>query len=135
MTGDLKHKQPTSRIINCIVLFPVPRFLFSSRFGMAVLGFLGFFTMSSQKMSLQIALVCMVNETAAAILDGDPLPVQSVPNDVIFIRGNTSTEMTPALIETEACGVAAEVFKSYVKVDWIEDVSEVLTYTTFLILL
>ncbi|KAK2166712.1 hypothetical protein LSH36_36g00015 [Paralvinella palmiformis] len=87
---------------------------------MAVLGFLGFFTMSSQKMSLQIALVCMVNETAVAILNGEDPPYR---NDVITVVANMSTTVAPSA-NHDKCGQAAEVFNSYVKVNWIEDVSE-----------
>ena len=45
-------------------LFAVPRFWFSSRFGMAVLGFLGFLSMSALRRCMDVAMVCMLNQTA-----------------------------------------------------------------------
>ena len=46
----------------------VPRFWFSSRFAMALLGFVGFLSMSSQRMCINVAMDCMLNHTALHLL-------------------------------------------------------------------
>ena len=48
-------------------MFSVPRFWFSSRFGIAAMGFLGFLTMNSQRVCMEVAMRCMINRTALAL--------------------------------------------------------------------
>lgn len=53
---------------SCDKCFAVPRFWFSSRFAMALLGFVGFLSMSSQRMCINVAMDCMLNHTALSLL-------------------------------------------------------------------
>lgn len=46
-----------------------PRFWLSSRFALAVLGFVGFLSMSAQRTCMKVAIVCMLNQTALAAID------------------------------------------------------------------
>jgi len=54
---------------------------------MALLGFIGFLSMSSQRMCITVALVCMLNQTAMTGTDFKPLPLQptTTPSAIVAV--------------------------------------------------
>jgi len=56
---------------------------------MALLGFIGFLSMSSQRMCIAVALICMLNQTALTET-GAALTLQPTPVPAVTAAGNTS---------------------------------------------
>ena len=99
----------------------VPRFWFSSRFAMALLGFIGFLSMSSQRMCITVSLICMLNQTAmtdtaAAALTPEPgvstagpqINGSVVRGDNVTISGRAADATPPPPVKM--CGEVPEIF-------------------------
>jgi len=96
------------------VYITVPRFWFSSRFAMALLGFIGFLSMSSQRMCITVALFCMLNQTAMTDVTAVPLPptpalvIAASPSLVNGSNVSVYGAMLPSAAKT--CGEIPEIF-------------------------
>ena len=114
--------------LNAPRMCTVPRFWFSSRFAMALLGFIGFLSMSSQRMCITVSLHCMLNQTAMTDVgtgEAAPLTLQPTPppgvtdtelplNGSLVVAGDNGTAVHRRKVEIErphtACGEIPEIF-------------------------
>ena len=84
---------------------------------MALLGFIGFLSMSSQRMCITVALVCMLNQTAMTDITGsgdDQPPLMTVaPTTLNGSRHNASVgggRVATSSAVVRACGAIPEIF-------------------------
>lgn len=70
--------------------FSVP-WICTARVALAVIGSLGFMNLYAQRINMSVALVCMVNHTAVALIYSNA----SVADSVLDINSSTTYELMP----------------------------------------
>ena len=69
----------------------MPFFFLSTRFSVAVLGFLGLVAMTSQELAIKLILPCMLNDTSFRLLP---------PDDGTYATYATSREVSLSLVKS-----------------------------------